>query len=125
MNISDNFVQMIKEIALSSIINTDPVNILLGKVIRKEPLQIQIDQKQILTDEFLILTNNVKDYETYANIEITQDGEIQINNTEKTDLNTFKVNKVKLKLLNSLKVDDDVILLKQQGGQNYIVLDKI
>lgn len=125
MNISNNFVQMIKEIALSSIINTDPVNILLGKVIRKEPLQIQIDQKQILTDEFLILTNNVKDYETYANIEITQDGEIQINNTEKTDLNTFKVNKVKLKLLNSLKVDDDVILLKQQGGQNYIVLDKI
>ena len=33
--------------------------------------------------------------------------------------------KKKVKILNALKQNDKVVMIKQQGGQKYLVIDKI
>ena len=83
-----------------------PVKICFGRVVNITPLQILVDQKLTLGAAQLILTRNVTDYET----EVTFETE-----TEKR----------KLKVHNSLVVGDELLLLREQGGQKYIVIDRM
>ena len=65
---------------------------------------MRIDQKLVLSKEFLILTDNVVD----KTISVQIDG----------------INK-QLKILNSLKIGDKLIMLRVQEGQKYLVLSKV
>lgn len=91
-------------------------------MISTSPLKIQVqdDQKLLLTKEFLVLTKNVIDH----------DVEVEINwSTEPTTCTQSHshtiTGKKKKKILNALKKDDKVVMIKQQGGQKYLVIDKI
>lgn len=99
-----DLVESIKRAALDAVKNSDPTALLYGKVISIEPLEIKINVKLILTKSFLKLTKAVTDYETT----ITIDGE------EKT-----------VTIHNALAVGDKVILIRQAGGQEYTVMDKV
>lgn len=124
-----NLVELIKLAALDAIKESKPSAILFGKVISISPLKINVEQKLTLTEAQLILTHNVVDYD----LEMTVDHE-----TDYTDYtgdgigdpafashnHTYKGKKV-FKVHNGLKVNDDVILIQTQGGQKFIVLDKV
>ncbi len=112
-----DIIQIIKKAALSAIENSSPTSIMYGVVTNIKPLEIQVEQKLLLTSEFITLTKNVIDYET----------EITINsNTEEENLNSNQITeKKKIIIHNGLKQNDKVILLQQQGGQKFIVIDKI
>ncbi|NFG22699.1 DUF2577 domain-containing protein [Clostridium botulinum] len=99
-----NLNELIKHIAINAIEQTKPVNLLYGEVKSINPLYICVNQKKTYTEEFLVLTRNVTDYDTY----------IKQENGEKK----------KYTIYNSLKAGDIVILLRVQGGQEFIVLDK-
>lgn len=92
-------IDTIKSAALKAVEASNPVNVLFGKVNSVSPLEIEIHQKLILTKEFLVLTERVTKYE--VNI----------------PLNTL--------IRNGLKKGDRVVLLREQGGQRFIVLDKV
>ena len=83
-----------------------PVNICVGKVTSENPLKIRIDQKITLGKAQLVLTRNVTDYET----------EITVYGWE---------NKQRTTIHNALKAGEEVVLLRQQGGQKYVVLDRV
>lgn len=89
-----DIMEIIKKASLDAVENSSPTNILFGNVINIDPLEIQVEQKLILTKEFLVLTKNVIDYETqvsmYWNTENTNldaihshevSGNIQVNST--------------------------------------------
>jgi predicted nucleotide-binding protein (sugar kinase/HSP70/actin superfamily) len=82
-----------------------PVQVCYGKVISLDPFKIQVDQKITLKKPQLIFTKGVTDYEITYSIPP---------NTER----------YKRKIHNALKVGEEVILLRQQGGQKYIILDR-
>lgn len=118
-----NLTEVIKKAALEAVNATDPSAITFGTVVSIDPLEIYIDQKLILASEFIILTKNVTDYEITMSFDIETDSvELETEPMEHSHnvggTHTFTVH-------NALKVDDKVILLRQQGGQAYIVLDKI
>ena len=99
-----SLVETIKTAALSAFEESKQVAIVSGVVEETSPLKIKVDQKRVFTETFLDLSNNVKDYKTTVTINgITQ--ECIINN--------------------SLKVNEKVILLRVQGGQKYLVLDRM
>ena len=145
---------------------SNPTGILFGTVISIEPLEINVEQKMTLSQEFFILTKNVVDYtvnvtmnwstETRslnANHSHTASGEISVNseatmnpnpenasitiqnevnsniNIEQKNINLSHNHAISgtksLTIHNSLKVGDKVILIQVQGGQRYIVLDKV
>jgi hypothetical protein len=100
-----NLNEVIKKTAMEAVKAGDPSDIVYGTVASVNPVSIQIDQKLTLTKEFITLTSNVKDYEVYVSV----DGGA----------------KQKMKVFNGLKKGDSVIMLKSQGGQKYVVIDRI
>ncbi len=126
---SMDLLKIIKKAAVEAVEASNPTAILFGKVIKTSPLNIMVEQKMTLTQEFLVLTKNVSDYTV----------EMEVNaNTDNTDLDVvIEGQTVSLKhkhklpssmpvtIKSGLKVNDNVILMRIQGGQKYLVLDKI
>lgn len=93
----------IQQLSNNTLGASQPTSILFGTVESATPLKVRIEQKLILEESFLILTRNVKDY----NVEMTVDGIRR----------TYTIH-------NALQAGERVILIRQQGGQKYVVLDR-
>lgn len=83
---------------------SNPVVVAFGKVTSSSPLQILVEQKITLGSAQLVLTRNVTDY----------DVNITINDNEQT-----------MTIRNALQTGDKVVLLRVQGGQKYVVMDRV
>lgn len=135
------FVELMKEAAVGAMGSTKPFSFSLGLVLSANPLKVQIDQKLTLGENQLLLTNNVRDYY----VKLTTCGESKgqadgtAHKTEKTvrpptapeDYGAFdnhdheykgdKWFKVNL----ALKTGETVLLIRLDGGQKYIILDRL
>ena len=120
--------KIIKQAAVEAVEAGAPVNICVGKVMSEKPLKIMINQKMILTKMQLILTRNVTDHEIEVNIG-WETGQSLIGSTGGggNDLtHTHAVDgKKKIKVLNHLKEGEKVLMIRQQGGQKFIVIDRV
>lgn len=117
-----NLVEVIKKVALEAVTASNPTALVIGTVTSTSPLQITIEQKLTLDEDFLILTKNVKDH--YVDIEVNhwihhKDDE----NITKT--NDIYIGKKKVLMKYGLKQGESVLLIKIQGGQKYIIHDRI
>lgn len=112
-----NLVELMQKISADTQRAGQPTDIVYGKVINVSPVSIMIDQKTILTSDFLILTKSVTKHQVDMNFSC---------NTEDEEGHSHKINfSSQVTINNQLKTNDKVIMIKQAGGQNYIVLDKI
>ncbi|KUP25888.1 DUF2577 domain-containing protein [Paenibacillus sp. DMB5] len=91
---------IIKKASLGAVSNTNPVAFSYGQVTGAEPLQIQVDQRFVLSGPALVLPEAV----TECRIEL--DGR-------------------QLLIRRGLEPGDRVLLLRMQGGQSYVVLDRL
>lgn len=128
---SSDFVKVIKKSAIEAVNNSKPADIFYGTVQSISPLTIFIDQKLILSEKFLIIPESLTDYETEISFDDPSVKQVFTTwNMEETSESTpskisFKEKiKHKITVYNSLKVGEKVILLRQQGGQKYMVLDR-
>ena len=122
----------IRQAAITAVEETGPIETIAGKVISIAPLQIQIDQKLILSPAQLILTRNVTDY----TLEITVNHETE-NATHSHDLSGVSGNvvanehrhaysgKKEFLVHNALKIGERVLLIATKGGQSFIVIDRL
>ena len=126
MNLLSSFIETIKKAALEAVEASKPVKHLFGEVINISPLQIKVDQKMTLESEQLILTRNVKDYTVEMTVdhltENTSGGSgydsFASHNHAYTGRKLFTVH-------NGLVVGDKVLLSRMQGGQQFVVEEKI
>lgn len=100
-------IKLIKRTAVDAVNAAKPTEVCFGKVIGVSPLKITVEQKMTLTAAQLVLTRNVTKYKTQISREETPE------------------EKIKIIVHNGLVVGDEVVLLRQQGGQKYIVVDRI
>lgn len=107
---------VIQEISQNTMSNGESVKIHFGIVTKVNPLRIKIDNKFEVSETFLILTNDVKDYETKISIP----GPIV--DTAKDEL--ALENKI-MTVNNALKMNERVILIKFPNGKKYIVLTRV
>ena len=120
--------ELIKTISAQAVAEGSPVSIRFGKVIQEKPLKIEVEQKLLLDEEYehLILTHLVKDYYvdmTVSHVTETRAGGSGFPMYESHD-HDYKGRK-KFLIHNGLKMGEKVILLQLQGGQQYIVLDRV
>jgi predicted subunit of tRNA(5-methylaminomethyl-2-thiouridylate) methyltransferase len=130
-----SIVDTIKKCVTDQLNHMQLTNITIGTVTSIEPLEIETQQEQIFTQKVLILSKNVTDHEIEMSIEheteehthahIIEDtysgGGVASDNTH---LHEYKGRKI-FKVHKALEVGEKVILIKQQGGQKYYVIDRL
>ncbi|TNJ68233.1 DUF2577 domain-containing protein [Paenibacillus hemerocallicola] len=109
---------IIKQAAKEAVEAGSPVNILFGEVIQNDPLEVNVDQRFTLDADFLNVPESLTRYEvdlkhshTY-----TDDGASGTTGEALAD---------KIVIRPGLQTGDKVVLLRIQGGQQYLILDKV
>lgn len=121
MNLVNNMIEIIKKAAMDAIEANKPTNVLFGTVINISPLQISIDQKIILEDSKLLLTNAVKDHTVEMTVDHLTENTIVGNSSH----NHAYKGKKQFTIHNGLVVGEKVLLLRMQGGQKFVVWDRL
>lgn len=101
-------------------------NYILGVVESTTPLSIRIEQKESITEEFLILTDAVRDYD--VDIEVLHTTENRAGGSGDPAFESHNHDyrgRKKIRVYNSLHIGEQVILLRQAGGQEYLVLSRV
>lgn len=139
--------KLVKRAAIEAVEASKPVNVCYGKVISDSPLKILVDQKITLSEKQLVLARNVTEFVT--DITMNWKSELSLSththsvNVVGSDSDGDSINitveskptnlahihetigRKSIIVHNQLVVDDEVILFRQQGGQKYIVVDRI
>ena len=108
---SNNFLELIKRAAVDACDQAQPSDLLFGTVVSESPLMIRVEQKMELGEAQLILTRNVSDHK------VKFDGETVWNFSEDAAGSEIVIK-------NALKAGEQVVLMKQRGGQKFLVLDR-
>ncbi len=130
----NELVRLVKQAAVEAVRADAPMAVCYGTVLSPSPLKIQVDQKKILGEAQLILTDSVRDY----NVEMsTIEGTGKSLGPHYTEDESggsgypaFAAHKhryqgrKKWRIHNALKKGEKVILLRCDGGQKYVVLDR-
>lgn len=116
-----SLLKTMKRAGVQAVDANSPVNILFGKVIQEKPLKIEVSPTFVLEGEFLVLTERVTRYEV----------DLEHAHSYKDDGSSATTEKALTSLLTKtpirvgLKNGDKVVLAKVQGGNKYVVLDKV
>ena len=112
-----DMVEVMQRVARQTQEHGKPVAVLFGTVAAAEPLEIVVEQKLRLKKEQLILTRSVTDYSLPVSLFWTT-GSAEGHNH---DLGGAKSLTVK----NALREGETVLLLRQAGGQKFVVWDRV
>lgn len=103
-----------------------PVNVVFGQVISISPLQINVEQQMVLGEKQLVLARNVTDYVTQVTVSWnTENRSGGSGESSFSSHNHAITGRKQITVHNGLAVGDEVILVRQQKGQKFIVLDRI
>lgn len=130
----NELVRLVKQAAVEAVRADAPVAFCYGTVTSVAPLKIQVDQKKILGEAQLILTDNVRDFNVMLS---TIGGEGKSEGPHYTEdesggsgdaafashQHKYQGRK-KWRVHNALEIGEKVILLRCDGGQKYAVLDR-
>lgn len=100
------FLKVIKQAAVEAVEAGNPAAICYGQVTSASPLKILVDQKMTLGSAQLVVPQHLTDYE--------MDMKLKSGGTKQTYV-----------FYGSLKTGDKVLLVREQGGQKYIVMDRM
>lgn len=109
-----NLIDAIKKAGLDAVEASNPVNIMFGEVTKANPLEVNVDQRFTLTEDFLVVTESV----TALTVDLSHFHDYSGGQTQNALTNPVVVRK-------GLEVGDKVLLLRVQGGQQYVVLDRM
>lgn len=101
---TNDLLTTIKRASIDAIKNTNPVNICFGVVKSTSPLEVSIENKLTLTKDHITTPKTLSNY----NVSIKIDGASK-----------------NITIYNALKSGEKVILLRVQGGQKYLILDRV
>ena len=100
------FLKLIKQAAVEAVEAGNPAAICYGQVTSASPLKIFVDQKMTLGSAQLVVPEHLTDYE--------MDMKLKSGGIKQTYI-----------FYGALKKGDKVLLIREQGGQKYIVIDRM
>lgn len=143
-------IEIIKVAAMDAIENSKPSDLKFGTVTSVSPLKVMISNNFILPESLLIVPQHLTDYSVVTNVGSGGDGNssgttggssvdmyvigetlmvnttagVSVIDTDSTD-EVDNVDDRNLTVYNGLTVGDKVVLLRNQGGTSYLILDRI
>ena len=127
---AQKFVMMIKQAAVEAVNAREPMSLKIGKVVSIAPLKIDLNQKITVPASQLLLTNAVRDYTVYATMDNAAEaagGSVNTENAEADSSGQIPADgdRRKFTVHLGLKVGEKVLMLRCDGGQKFIVLDRL
>ena len=126
MNPTVTFEDVLKKLINQTTQAGKPTALIKGEVTSINPVTVKVEGRFEISAPFLELTHNVKDY--YVDITVSHttenrsggagDAEFQSHNHD------YKGRK-KILIHNGLRVGEFVWLIRQEGGQVFVVLDRV
>lgn len=121
-------VRTIKECSIEANNASKPVIVVFGTVTSESPLKVKLDMNGSLEidQDHLVLTRTVTDYNTDMTVDHlvenraggTKCASFQSHNHKYTGRKQFLVH-------HKLLAGDKVVMLRVQGGQRYVILDRV
>ena len=103
-----------------------PADYILGRVETVSPLSIRLNARDLVTEDFLILTDLVRDHS--VDITVSHQTENRAGGSGDPSFashnHDYKGRK-KITVHNGLAVGEIVIMIRQSGGQQYCVLSRV
>lgn len=117
--------QAIQEVINKSIKNAMLSDYRIGVVETVNPLSIRLDQKETLTEEFLILTDLVRDYDVDITVNHTTENKSGGSGDAQFESHNHAYSgRKRITVHHGLAVGESVILIQQSGGQEFLVLSR-
>ena len=91
---------LIRQASMGAFEASNPVMVMFGTITKTNPLEVNVEQRFTLSRDFLILTERLTEYKV-------------------------KVNGQDVVIRRGLQVGDKVLLLRIQGGRQYVVWDRV
>lgn len=107
-------IDAIRKAALTALEAAGPLAVLFGTVAKASPLEVNVDQRFVLDADFLVVPESLTKYEIDA----------KHTHTYATGTTGEALEK-KLLIRRGLEVGDKLVLLRLQGGQRYLILDRV
>ncbi|BBH19835.1 phage protein [Paenibacillus baekrokdamisoli] len=105
---------VIKKAGLGAVEAGQPITVQTGSVTKADPLEVTVDQRFTLTADFLIVPESLMEYK------------IDVKHAHSySEGVTGDALKDKLLIRRGLGQGDKLILLRVQGGQQYLILDRV
>lgn len=150
-----NLTESMKKAAMQAMDASKPVNVAFGTVVNENPLMISVEQKMTLGMNQLILSRNVTDHDIDVSIEWSTENALGSHKheigTEEEMLVTMEggdpphvhnippsttgsknlshphsiIGRKRMRVYLGLKLGEHVVLLRMQGGQQYLVWDRV
>ncbi len=130
----DEFLNVIKQTTAGVMNDADLADVCFGTVTSSSPLKVNVEQKFTIGAENLIVPQHLTNHEVNVTIDwqTNQDTYKHKHNVEGTDSSedtrSYKLDisgTKKMTINNALKSGDSVILVKQLGGQKYLIIDRV
>lgn len=113
-----SLLEVIKTAGMDAVGASNPVSVLFGEVLSSDPLSVKVDQRFTLTADFLLvpaslvrLEIDLKHRHSY-----TDDG---------SSRSTSAALEEKIVINPGLKTGDKILLLRVQGGQRFVIIDRV
>lgn len=110
--------ELIKTAGIDAVGASNPVNVMFGEVIGINPLSVKVDQRFTLTVDFLLVPESLTKFEIDLKHvhSYTDNGSVR---------STSEALNEKIVIRSGLNAGDKVLLLRIQGGQKFVILDKV
>lgn len=120
------FYEAVQQAVQQTVAAGKPSDYCLGTVETVNPLSIRINPKDLIKEEYLILTDAVRDYSVDISVShATENRSGGSGDAAFASHNHDYVGRKKITVHNALHPGELVILLQQQGGQQYCVLSRV
>ena len=128
---STGLIEIIKRSALEAVASTKPSDLRYGTVDSVSPLKVRVTNQFVLPESMLVVPEYLTDHEVEVSVQdnygwatrSTSGGSEAASFASHSHEISF--NKHKIKIHNSLKVGDKVILLREAGGQHFLIVDRL
>lgn len=122
----NKFIFDVKRASVEAVRAGNPFAFTLGTVTSVSPLKVRVDQKLELAAAQLILTNAVRDYTVHMTVDhVTESTSGGSGEAAYADHKHEYKGKKEYRVHLALQVGEQVLLLRTDGGQKYIILDRV
>lgn len=117
---STGLIEIMKRAATDANEAGQPCDLRYGTVVSVSPLRIQVSHQFTIPESLLIVPKSLTDFE----VKVTFNWESEDTQGHTHDLISDDGEK-KMKIHNALEIGDYVALIRQKGGQKYLIVDRV
>ena len=119
-------IEIVKRAAMDAVENAQMCDLRYGKVVSTNPLRVQVTNQFTIPQALLIVPEHLTNHTVNVTVNWDTGNASGGSGDSSFASHGHAVSGAKTMTINgALKVGDKVVLLRQQGGQSYFILDRI